>query len=250
MGVLEINGDLPERGIAVGLLAVDGETTVHSQDVLNAGTLETLHCATPQGEVRLRRVFDRHGNVHPAQGVADVLNLKGVGRGAGADPQHVDAGFQSLFDVTGLGDLDAHLQSRFTLHFLQPGKPCAAHAFKGTRTRSGLPDPARKRTVPHPAAPWPWPDLLSRFCTAWPRDQGESIPIKQRNTATVRNVRDGVRIPLVCATKIPSMNKSTLFGMFAACALFASCDDGVTEVCDEGNKAVITVYNNSSARPT
>ena len=45
------------------------------------------------------------------------------------------------------------------------------------------------------------------------------------------------------------MNKSTLFGMFAACALFASCDDGVTEVCDEGNKAVITVYNNSICTP-
>ena len=45
------------------------------------------------------------------------------------------------------------------------------------------------------------------------------------------------------------MNKSTLLGMFAACALFASCDDGVTEVCDEGNKAVITIYNNSLCTP-
>ena len=45
------------------------------------------------------------------------------------------------------------------------------------------------------------------------------------------------------------MNKSTLLGMFAACTLFASCDDGVTEVCDEGNKAVITVYNNSLCSP-
>ena len=45
------------------------------------------------------------------------------------------------------------------------------------------------------------------------------------------------------------MNKSTLLGMFAACALFASCDDGVTEVCDEGNKAVITIYNNSLCAP-
>ena len=45
------------------------------------------------------------------------------------------------------------------------------------------------------------------------------------------------------------MNKSTLFGMFAACALFASCDDGVTEVCDEGNKAVITIFNTSLCTP-
>ncbi len=51
------------------------------------------------------------------------------------------------------------------------------------------------------------------------------------------------------AFKTQSMNKSTLFGMFAACALFASCDDGVTEVCDEGNKAVITIYNNSLCTP-
>jgi len=45
------------------------------------------------------------------------------------------------------------------------------------------------------------------------------------------------------------MNKSTLFGMFAVCALFASCDDGVTEVCDEGNKAVIEIFNNSVCTP-
>ena len=51
------------------------------------------------------------------------------------------------------------------------------------------------------------------------------------------------------AIKTQPMNKSTLLGMFAACALFASCDDGVTEVCDEGNKAVITIYNNSLCTP-
>ena len=172
VGVPKIDGDLPERGIAVGLLAVDGETTVHSQDVLNAGTLETLYCATPQGEVRLRRVFDRHRNVHPTQGVADVLNLKGVGRGAGPDPQHVDAGLQGLFDVTGLGDLDAHLQSRFTLHFLQPGKPRAAHAFKGTRTCSRLPDSSpeigQSRILQLLGR---GQDLLSRFCCMAPQSR-------------------------------------------------------------------------------
>lgn len=45
------------------------------------------------------------------------------------------------------------------------------------------------------------------------------------------------------------MNKSVLFGMFATCFLFAGCEDSVTEVCDEGNKAVITVYNNSLCTP-
>ena len=52
-----------------------------------------------------------------------------------------------------------------------------------------------------------------------------------------------------CAIKTNLMNKSTLFGMFAVCALFASCDDGVTEVCDEGNKAVIEIFNNSVCTP-
>lgn len=51
------------------------------------------------------------------------------------------------------------------------------------------------------------------------------------------------------AIKTQPMNKSTLFGMFAVCALFASCDDGVTEVCDEGNKAVIEIFNNSVCTP-
>lgn len=55
---------------------------------------------------------------------------------------------------------------------------------------------------------------------------------------------------IIFAPNTIHMNKSTLFGMFAACAFFASCDDGVTEVCDEGNKAVITVFNNSLAPRT
>ena len=61
--------------------------------------------------------------------------------------------------------------------------------------------------------------------------------------------RTGIEAHYFRAIKIQSMNKSTLFGMFAVCALLASCDDGVTEVCDEGNKAVIEIFNNSICTP-
>ena len=37
--------------------------------------------------------------------------------------------------------------------------------------------------------------------------------------------------------------------LLTAFALMTGCDDGVTEVCDDGNKAVITIYNNSLCTP-
>ncbi len=45
------------------------------------------------------------------------------------------------------------------------------------------------------------------------------------------------------------MSKIHWFGIASACFLLASCENFATEVCDEGNKAVITVLNNSLCTP-
>jgi len=44
------------------------------------------------------------------------------------------------------------------------------------------------------------------------------------------------------------MNMRNLFGLVAVLMLVTGCDDN-TEACDEGNKAVITVFNNSLCTP-
>jgi len=44
------------------------------------------------------------------------------------------------------------------------------------------------------------------------------------------------------------MRISNLFGLFVALLLVTGCDDN-TEACDEGNKAVITIFNNSLCTP-
>ena len=44
------------------------------------------------------------------------------------------------------------------------------------------------------------------------------------------------------------MKLRNFFGIFAAFVLITGCDDN-TEACDEGNKAVITIYNNSLCTP-
>ncbi|MDA8695337.1 hypothetical protein N9C70_04430 [Flavobacteriales bacterium] len=44
------------------------------------------------------------------------------------------------------------------------------------------------------------------------------------------------------------MKISNLFGLLAAFVLVTGCDDN-TEACDEGNKAVITIFNNSLCTP-
>ena len=46
-----------------------------------------------------------------------------------------------------------------------------------------------------------------------------------------------------------TMKIRNLAVLLAAFALMTGCDDGVTEVCDDGNKAVITIFNNSLCTP-
>lgn len=46
----------------------------------------------------------------------------------------------------------------------------------------------------------------------------------------------------------PKMKLRNFFGIFAAFVLITGCDDN-TEACDEGNKAVITIFNNSLCTP-
>lgn len=45
-----------------------------------------------------------------------------------------------------------------------------------------------------------------------------------------------------------TMNFRNLLGLVAIFALITGCDDN-TEACDEGNKAVITIFNNSLCTP-
>ena len=44
------------------------------------------------------------------------------------------------------------------------------------------------------------------------------------------------------------MKIQNLFGLLAALVLITGCDDN-TEACDEGNKAVVTIFNNSLCTP-
>lgn len=44
------------------------------------------------------------------------------------------------------------------------------------------------------------------------------------------------------------MKVQNLFGLLAALVLVTGCDDN-TEACDDGNKAVITIFNNSLCTP-
>lgn len=51
-----------------------------------------------------------------------------------------------------------------------------------------------------------------------------------------------------CAQDRIKMKFQNLLGLMAALVLVTGCDDN-TEACDEGNKAVITIFNNSLCTP-
>ena len=56
------------------------------------------------------------------------------------------------------------------------------------------------------------------------------------------------RAYLSAAQNKKNMNLRNLFGLVALLVIFTGCEDD-TVACDEGNKAVITIYNNSLCTP-
>ena len=105
----------------------------------DAGVVDALHAADPQFEVRTHGILDQHRNVVAAQRVGDLLHGKGVGRGAGADPDHVDAPFQRRHDMLARGDLGGGVHPCFAFYALEPCHAFGTHALEPSGFGAGLP---------------------------------------------------------------------------------------------------------------
>ena len=136
---VQFDGDRPHRMVAVETLVDRREAAVNAPQTADAGVVDALHAADPQFEVRTHGILDQHRNVVAAQRVGDLLHGKGVGRGAGADPDHVDAPFQRRHDMLARGDLGGGVHPCFAFYALEPCHAFGTHALEPSGFGAGLP---------------------------------------------------------------------------------------------------------------
>ena len=136
---LQFDGQVPHRRVAVELAIDAGEAAVDGAEALDAGVVDAQQGTRPQLDVGVHGVLDEDGHIDTFQGVGDGLYAEGVGRGAGTNPQDVDAGGERCLDVLGRGDLGGGEHTRLGLDALHPGQGLDAFALEATGLRARLP---------------------------------------------------------------------------------------------------------------
>jgi hypothetical protein len=81
-------------------------------DLLDTGTLHSLHGSCPKFQIGIDGIFDEYGNSHSCKGIGYLLHTKGIYGGAGSDPQGIDLVGQRLFYLFGGGYLYHHGKTR------------------------------------------------------------------------------------------------------------------------------------------
>lgn len=79
----------------------------HLRQAHLAAALDGAH---PEADVRTRRVLHQHRQAGTPQGFGELLHHKGIGRGAGTDPDGLEAVFQHQLHVFGAGHLAGERQ--------------------------------------------------------------------------------------------------------------------------------------------
>ncbi len=114
---------------------------MHGAQPPDAGVAEPFEGPDPQFEVGAHGVFHQHREVAAAQCVGHLLHGERIGRGAGAEPQQVDARIERRRRMFGRGHLRGDVHARFALHAPQPRERFDAYALESAGFGAGLPYP-------------------------------------------------------------------------------------------------------------
>jgi len=113
---------------------------VYGHDISDACTINPFYGAHPELQVGIDGVLHHYHRIGAFQYVGNLLNHERTGCGAGSDPEHVNAVFEGLFGMDGIGHFNADRKTGLLLHELHPFQPHGADAFKTARTGAGFPD--------------------------------------------------------------------------------------------------------------
>ena len=137
---VQLNGDLPLRVVAILDLLVYRESAMDDAELLDSRAVKTLERAYPELKIGVDGILDEDGHIRPAERVGDLLDSERVGRGARADPYHVDSVFNGLVDVLRRGHLDGGVHTRLALDPLQPRQTDRTYALERAWASARLPD--------------------------------------------------------------------------------------------------------------
>lgn len=105
-GAAELDGDFPTGVVAEVGGIVGGEAAMDGCDIGDAHLGEALEGTHPKLDVGHKGVLHHDGDIGAAEGVAELGHGEGIARGAGANPQDVDAVAKGEVDMMRLSDLD------------------------------------------------------------------------------------------------------------------------------------------------
>ena len=84
---LQLDGQLPERSVAVATAGVGAEASVDRPEARDARGLQAHQGAFPELEVGLRRILDQQQDVPTAQCLRQLGDGEGARRRPGTDPE-------------------------------------------------------------------------------------------------------------------------------------------------------------------
>jgi hypothetical protein len=87
----QFHGYFPEWGVAVAQVVIHVKTTVYGGYLVNACLSQTLDGSYPQAYIGTHGVLYKHLYACSIESVAYLFNHKGIGSGAGSEPDGVDA---------------------------------------------------------------------------------------------------------------------------------------------------------------
>ncbi len=108
---------------------------------VDACVVDALERSYPELKVGVDRIFDQHGDVGTGscESVGNLLHGKGVGRSAGAYPEHIHTGFEGLLHMLAGGHFGRGVHTGLLLYGAEPFEAGGADAFKTTRLGARLP---------------------------------------------------------------------------------------------------------------
>ena len=111
-----LDRDVPQRNVAVDLVAVRAEAAVDKYYLSDSGIQETLQGTSPELDIGIDRILDQkslRSLVQIFDGVCQSLDRKRVCGSAGTYPENVHPGLQSLVKMFGSRNLAADFQPCF-----------------------------------------------------------------------------------------------------------------------------------------
>ena len=109
-------------------------------EALDAGSVDALEGSYPEFEVGIYGVLDQYGYVNAFEAVSDGLYGEGVGCGACAYPQDVDAVFEGELYMLGCGNFCGCEHACLFLDLLHPWECYLTVAFEASWLGAWLPD--------------------------------------------------------------------------------------------------------------